>query len=93
MTANFNVVLDRAQGDYFMWLGHDDWLSHRYVEECVVTLSENPDVSLACGQAVYYDDGGELHRGVEVQLLQNSPEARVVGYYTVRSPTTAPFMA
>jgi glycosyltransferase involved in cell wall biosynthesis len=82
-TANFNAVLDLAQGDYFMWLGHDDWLSERYIEECVETLDENPDVSLACGQAVYYRDGEESHRGVEVQLPQESPEERVVAYYSV----------
>jgi len=81
-TANFNAVLDPARGDYFMWLGHDDWLSERYVEVCVETLNENPDVSLACGRTVYYQDRGEPHPGVEMQLLQNSPQDRVAAYYS-----------
>ena len=80
-TANFNAVLDPARGDYFMWLGHDDWLSERYVEACVETLDGNPDVSLACGEAVYFQDGEESHRGVVVQLPQESPQERVAAYY------------
>jgi len=56
-TANFNAALGLARGDYFMWLGHDDWLSEEYIETCVATLDENPGVSLACGQTVYYQDG------------------------------------
>lgn len=82
-TANFNAVLDLARGDYFMWLGHDDWLSERFVEVCVKTLDENPVISLACGEAVYYRDGDESHRGEVVQLPQESPQERVTAYYSL----------
>ena len=74
LTANFNAVFDLAQGDYFMWLGHDDWLSESCVEECVETLENNPDVTIACGETVYYRDGIESFRGVVVQLPQESPQ-------------------
>lgn len=80
-SANFEAVLDLAEGDYFMWLGHDDWLSERYIEKCVKTLNERSDVSLVCGQAVYYQDGEEVFRGTMVQLEQERPEERVVAYY------------
>jgi len=82
-SANFKAVLDLARGDYFMWLGHDDWLSERYLEKCVETLDESPDVSLTCGETVYFQDGEESHRGVVVQLPQESPQDRVIGYYSV----------
>lgn len=82
-TANFNAVLDLARGDYFMWLGHDDWLSERYIEVCVETLEENSDISLACGEAFYYQDGDEPHRGVVMQLPQESPRERVAAYYSL----------
>lgn len=85
LTANFNAVFDLAQGDYFMWLGHDDWLSERCVEECVETLENNPDVTIACGETVYYRDGIESFRGVVVQLPQESPQERVAGYYSLVS--------
>jgi glycosyltransferase involved in cell wall biosynthesis len=82
-SKNFKAVLDLARGDYFMWLGHDDWLSEGYIEECVETLNENPDVSLVCGETVYSEGGEESHRGVVVQLPQESPQDRVIGYYSV----------
>ena len=82
-TANFNAVLDLSQGNYFMWLGHDDWLSERYIEVCAETLDEYPDVSLACGQTVYYQNGDKSYRGVVVQLPQESPQERVAAYYSV----------
>ena len=84
-TANFNAVLDRAQGDYFMWLGHDDWLSERYIEVCVSTLEENPDVSIACGETIYFQEGEDAHRGEVVQLAQESPPERVAAYYSLVS--------
>ncbi len=64
-----------------MWLGHDDWLSESYVEKCVSALSENPDVSLVCGQAIYYRDGEEQSRGVAMHLTQERPQERVVAFY------------
>lgn len=81
--ANFQAVLNLAQGDFFMWLGHDDWLSEGFIEACVETLIGNSDVSLACGQAVYYQEGVEVFRGVEVQLPQESPQERVTAFYGV----------
>ncbi len=82
-SANFATVLDLARGEYFMWLGHDDWLSEGYIEACVGMLSEDPDVSLACGQVVYYQEGVEVFRGDVVQLPQESPQKRVTAFYRV----------
>ena len=84
-TANFNAVLDLARGDYFMWLGHDDWLSERYLEVCVETLEDDPEVSLVCGRTVYYQDGEASHGGVVMQLPQESPRERVAAYYSLVS--------
>jgi len=85
LTANFNAVFDLAEGDYFIWLGHDDWLSERYIEVCLETLQGNPDVSLVCGRTIYYQDGEESYRGVVVQLPQESPQERVATYYSLVS--------
>jgi len=81
--ANFQALLDLAQGDFFMWLGHDDWLSEGFVEACAETLIENSDVSLVCGQALYYQEGVEVFRGDVVQLPQESPQERVTAFYGV----------
>src|SRR5229473_2324672 len=32
--ANFHEVLQRAGGEFFMWLGDDDWLDSSYVAQC-----------------------------------------------------------
>jgi len=81
--VNFKTVLDQAKGDYFMWLGHDDWLSESYIEDCMSILVKNPDVSIVCGQAVYYIDDFEQYKGNVVQLLQESSQERVIAYYSV----------
>src|ERR1035437_9224723 len=36
--ANFADVLERASGEYFMWLGDDDWIDASYVSHCVSIL-------------------------------------------------------
>lgn len=77
---NFKEVLNLSRGEYFMWLGHDDWLSETYIEHCVETLVDNPDVSLACGQALYYRGADEDFRGTAVQLTHESPKDRVTAY-------------
>src|ERR1039457_3247150 len=37
---NFEVLLQEAQGHYFMWLADDDYLSPGYISRCVKRLSE-----------------------------------------------------
>ena len=36
---NFNRALERAHGEYFRWLGHDDFLEPNYFERCVALSS------------------------------------------------------
>lgn len=81
--ANSRFVLERAKGDYFMWLGHDDWLSDRYIEACADTLTKEPEVASAGGLAIYHREGVEVFRGDVVQLTQESPQERVAEYYRV----------
>jgi hypothetical protein len=78
---NFREVLDRSSGEYFMWLGDDDWIDPSYVSACAAVLSGKPDVVLACGRAEYWLGGRWLFRGVDMNLQQRAPAARVVSYY------------
>jgi glycosyltransferase involved in cell wall biosynthesis len=39
---NFNRLVELARGEYFRWLGVDDWLELDYVSECVAALDANP---------------------------------------------------
>jgi len=46
-TANFQFVLDRARGDYFMWCADDDWRDSYFVEKLWSKLQDKPDAALA----------------------------------------------
>jgi Glycosyl transferase family 2 len=79
--GNFLEVLGRSRGEFFICLGDDDWLDASYVSRCTQELMENPDYSLVCGRAKYYQDGQFLADGAAVNLLQDCAEERVLAYY------------
>jgi glycosyltransferase involved in cell wall biosynthesis len=79
-TANFNTVIDELRGDYAMLLSDDDWLDPDYVATCLAALRRAPDTVLACGIGRYLRNGSVIRGGVEMQLDQDSPCARVVAY-------------
>ena len=57
--ANSILVLDRAQGKYFMWAsGHDLW-SPDLISKCVTALEEQPDAALAFASSVWIDASGQ----------------------------------
>jgi len=79
--ANFQAVFDQAQGQFFMWLGDDDWLDHNYISRCVAYLREHPDHSLACGTVKYFRAGKCEFQGEIINLPQESGAERVRAYY------------
>lgn len=79
--SNFQTVLDEARGQYFMWLGDDDWLQESYVSRCVEILMARPEISLVCGVARYFDEDRLAFEGVRMELLQDSPTDRVLAFY------------
>jgi glycosyltransferase involved in cell wall biosynthesis len=79
-TANFNTVFGELRGDYAMVLSDDDWLDREYVARCLEELRRRPQLVLVCGRARYLADGAVVKRGVEMQLVQPSPAARVLHY-------------
>jgi glycosyltransferase involved in cell wall biosynthesis len=80
-TANFREVLARSSGDYFMWLGDDDWIDRSYVRLCLNELLEHEDYSLVCGLSRYHQDGHDGFAGEMINLKENSPILRVIKYY------------
>ena len=78
---NFLTVLAESTGQYFMWLGDDDWLGQSYISRCLEVLRARPDVSLVCGIAKYYENDTLTFEGVKVDLTQASPTERVLAYY------------
>lgn len=53
-SSNFKEVLQKSEGDFFMWLADDDWLGPSYISECISFFQENPDHSLVTGKTYYF---------------------------------------
>jgi len=79
--ANFADVLKRASGEYFMWLGDDDWIDIAYVKNCVSIMRDRPDVALVCGAPIYYRLGSKAYTGKIFDLTDESWLIRVARYY------------
>lgn len=78
---NFIEVLRQARGQFFMWLGDDDWLGRSYVSRCVGTMMDQPEFALVSGTAQYFRDGKFALAGEIFDLTQDSAEERIVAYY------------
>lgn len=79
--GNFMEVLKRAKGEYFMWLGDDDWIDSSYIGRCVSVLMSDQGVSLVSGEPIYYRSGIFSFRGKVFDLLSNNWFFRVFFYY------------
>ena len=59
---NFQYVLDKAKGKYFMWAAHDDWWAPSFVSEMVALLEDNPTCVLAFSRMQHVDVLGNVFR-------------------------------
>jgi glycosyltransferase involved in cell wall biosynthesis len=80
-TANFAAVMNAASGEYFMWLGNDDWLDTNYVSTCLDELTSDSGISLVSGTPRYYRNGQFVHTGKTFNLSQAAAWRRVLGYF------------
>ena len=80
-TANFNVVFQHARGEYFLWLGDDDWFDLNYVSACLQALENQPDCVAAYGRGFYYRGDEVFWDRPGFSLSQEKASERVVGYY------------
>lgn len=62
-TRNFEFARSKANGQYFMWLGDDDYLSPDYIEVCVAALEADASLVLVSGV-------GRFHTGNVLLDLQ-----------------------
>ena len=80
--ANFRAALANAHGEYFMWLGDDDWIDSNYIHDCVAVLENEPDCSLAGGRGRFVNAGVVVAEAPPLILLQDSGADRVLDYYS-----------
>ena len=79
---NFRFVLEKATGDYFVFLADDDWFDKDYIEKCILFLKNNSDYSLACGSCSYHKEDGTLMDNENlVSITDENTYSRVKSYY------------
>lgn len=58
-SRNFNKVFHLSQGDFFMWVAHDDILDPTYIEKCVIRLQEYPEAIVCISDITMIDEEGK----------------------------------
>jgi glycosyltransferase involved in cell wall biosynthesis len=79
--ANFSEVLKKASGQFFMWLGDDDWIDEAYVSSCIKQLIDDSTMALISGTPKYYCNGQMFGDGKVFCLLYDAWWRRVISYY------------
>jgi glycosyltransferase involved in cell wall biosynthesis len=90
-TPNHVEVLTQSCGEYFMFLGDDNWLEPSYVSQCLRTLQAQPDRILVCGRPLLCRGGILAGEGGTTNVLQESGKDRVLSYYRQVGYNTAFF--
>lgn len=80
-TENFNYLLVEAKGDFFMWLGDDDWIDPDYIQQCLEALNRDASLGLVGGFAKYYRHGKCANVGRLIDIADNSIYRRLARYY------------
>ena len=60
LIPNFYAVLRAAQGAYFKWIGHDDWLRPSFVRRSAEVLDDDPSLILVTTRQGHVGPGGEV---------------------------------
>lgn len=79
-TANFDGLRALATGEYFAFLGDDDWFDPSYVSRCVRFHQENPGYSIVSGRVWYHRSDGAKGEPHPITLEHERAEDRVAGY-------------
>lgn len=72
MGFNFNFVLDKSMGEYFMWLCDDDWISANYIEECIKIITSQSEIAIVTGKVDTFKT---------MTICNNSPYIRIIRYF------------
>lgn len=80
-SANFERVRDEASGEFFMWLGDDDWLDANYIDNCVRELNADHQTVMVAGACRYHSVNSVWLESPRVNVLQNCGTDRVLEYF------------
>jgi glycosyltransferase involved in cell wall biosynthesis len=78
--ANFRFLLEKAQGEYFMWLADDDQISTNYVSALAAYLVTDQSAACAAGHWVLMQNEVDGVRMPSSEFLSRKPLARAVRF-------------
>ena len=81
MIPNFEFVLRKATGKYFMWVADDDALEPGTLKKYVDFLEKNPEYSIVSGEIKYWLDEKPGFNEKGFTFEDKSPSLRVAKYY------------
>lgn len=73
---NFNLVVGKAQGEFFAWANHDDLWDETYVEKCLAALLNDESYILAYSKSKVIDEFGEFSGFLNGDLHLDGDHAR-----------------
>lgn len=74
---NYNRLVELARGEYFRWLGADDWLEPSYAERCVAVLDARPEcIAVGTHQAFWDEHGNRMYQPYTGPWVESSDPVR-----------------
>jgi glycosyltransferase involved in cell wall biosynthesis len=95
-TANFNFILNLANGSFFTWAAYDDYLATSYVRKCIEKMQEHPTAIGCCSEISFVNEDGTIRTSwtqsySNIDSLDKNVVGRVreltskVGWYAIYS--------
>ncbi|WP_421799216.1 glycosyltransferase family 2 protein [Haliscomenobacter sp.] len=81
LARNFEYVLEKATGKYFIFLADDDTFEPETIEKYVDFMEANPDYSLVSGDFDLVDEGKLIFRELAVDYGGSIPILRTLKFY------------
>jgi len=74
---NFNCLVRRARGEFFRWIGAEDWLEPQYATRCLAVFEEDPGAIVVTSFfRIHYDGGESRYHEYYGELLESPRPAR-----------------
>ncbi|WP_241761429.1 glycosyltransferase family 2 protein [Sulfurimonas gotlandica] len=80
---NHSFLVEKASGEYFMWLADDDYISKDYIEEIMKVFIKDDSYSLIGGQTFFINGSDLPIKKSPYNLLERNPKKRILKYLDI----------